>query len=384
MAREALINSPCGSLVPIEGGLKAFVPNPLPRRLNLAPKLVYKLDEASRAVATLAGVGETIPNPHLLIHPFLRREAVLSSKIEGTQASISDIFRFEASGERRATGDVIEVANYIRALENGRGLLKHLSICVRLMNEIHGQLLKGVRGHDKRPGELRDRQVWIGSENTLIADARFIPPSANHVRDLLLDLERFVNEPPELPPLIQCALMHYQIEAIHPYVDGNGRIGRLLVILFLCSKEVLPTPLLYLSAYFERDKAKYYDELLAMSETGNWERWLTYFLEGLADQAKDSLLRARTVRMLAAQTRKRLQAQRESGATLRIADELFAQPFITAPKASKLLGITNQGARNILDRLTKDGILENVPGSWPRLYVAKELLRVIEAPTGAG
>jgi Fic family protein len=333
----------------------------------------------------LAGVGETLPNPHLLIRPFLSREAVLSSRIEGTQASISDLFIFEASGGRRdRRGDVKEVVNYIRALERGLERLDALPLCVRLTNEMHGILLEGVRGTEKRPGELRTTQVWIGSEGTTIDEARFIPPPADRVADLLADWERFLNEDLEMPPLVRCALMHYQFEAIHPYLDGNGRIGRLLITLLLCAQEVLPTPLLYLSAYFERDRQEYYDQLYNVSATGQWEPWLRYFLDGVAEQARDAVLRSRRVRQLQDRYRSLLQQERASGNVLRLLDELFANPIVTAPLASRRLGVTPAGARLILDRLVRAGIVEVMADRWPRFYIARELLDAIEAPVAPG
>jgi Fic family protein len=355
----------------------AFVPDPLPRHLSLDSSLVYHLDEATRAVATLAGVGETIPNPHLLTGPFMRREAVLSSRIEGTQASLSDLYLYEAS--RRATGDVLEVYNYVRALEEGLDLLDKLPISFRLINSVHSTLLEGVRGQERRPGEIRAEQVWLGSEGTPIGDARFIPPPANLVRDLMLDWEKYANENVQIPPLVQCALLHYQFETIHPYLDGNGRIGRLLVILFLCAKQVLRTPLLYLSAYFERTRQEYYEQLLQVSATGNWDAWLHYFLRGVAEQADDALVRTRQVRELQANYRSVLQEKRESGNALRLVDFLFSSPYITTPLASHLLGVTSAGARGILERLVDAGILVALSEYWPRQYVARDLLKIIEA-----
>ena len=357
----------------------AFVPDPLPRQLELNSPLVYRLDEASRAVATLSGVGELIMNPHLLIRPFVRREAVLSSRIEGTQASLSELFLFEASGERHPTGDVAEVANYVRAFEHGMELLDKLPISIRLINEIHTVLMRGVRGAEKRPGELRTEQVWIGSSGTPIEEARFIPPPPQYVLDQLGDLERFANEDIEMPPLIKCALMHYQFEAIHPYLDGNGRIGRLLITLFLCERKVLSIPLLYLSAYFERDRELYYDRLLNVSETGDWGPWLDYFLEGVAEQAVDALRRTRSVRTLQEKYRRLLQDRRESSNALRLVDELFARPYMTTPLAAILLDVTSAGARGILERLALAGVVEEIPDRWPRLYVARELLDLINA-----
>ena len=379
----SLQHSPTGHLVPTIEGQMAFVPDPLPRHIDLNSSLVYLLDQASRAVATLAGIGETLPNPHLLIRPFVRREAVLSSRIEGTEASISDLFLFEAAGERRAHGDVKEVANYVRAVDYGLDRLGELPLSMRLVNEIHAKLLADVRGGERAPGQIRTRQVWIGPDGTTIQEARFVAPPPGHLPELLGDWEKFLHEDLQVPPLIQCAMMHYQFEAIHPYIDGNGRIGRLLITLFLCAKDVLPTPLLYLSAYFDRHRNEYYDRLYDVSAAGDWEHWLRFFLQGVAEQAKDALLRSRRVRALQDKYRLVLQAGGASGNALRLLDELFAHPFMTVPFAHQLLGISQQGARNILERLRQAGIVHPDETKWPRMYVTTELLQAIEAPVAA-
>ena len=383
MSMDQLRDSPCGRLVPTIGGRRAFVPAPLPRHIEPSVPLMRSLEEALGAVANLAGVGETVQNPHLLIRPFVRREAVLSSRIEGTQASISDLFRFEASGVRRPRGDVEEVANYVQALDHGMELLEELPLSVRLVNRVHSVLMRGVRGGERRPGELRDEQVWIGPSGTPIEEARYVPPPADLVRDLLYDWEQFVNESDSLPALFQCAMMHYQFEAIHPYLDGNGRIGRLLITLFLCSRKILPTPLLYLSAYFERDRNAYYDQLFHLSATGDWETWIVYFLRGMAEQARDAQLRVRRVRDLQDQTRQDLLERRESANALRLLDEIFAMPIVTVADAAGLLGVTPAGARRILERLVQAGVLDEIGDEWPRLYIATELLELIEAPTAS-
>ena len=381
MIADRLASSPSGHLVPIEDNQFAFVPYPLPRHLELDNSLVIQLDKATRAVATLAGVGETLANPHLLIRPFVRREAVLSSRIEGTQASLSDLLLFEASDTGTAKGDLGEVINYVKASARGLSLLEDLPICVRLINEIHSVLLSGVRGVDKQPGELRTNQVWIGTPGTPIQGAKYVPPPASMIRDLLLDWEKFVNQDNDLPPLIQCALMHYQFEAIHPFSDGNGRIGRLLIVLFLCAQEILTLPLLYLSAYFERTREEYYAQLFRVSETGDWNSWLSYFLSGVAEQANDALLRARRVRILHDEMTDLLHENHETANALRLLDELFEMPFMAAPRAAKLLEISTNGARGILDRLWALGIVELNPHAWPRVYVMRELLKVVDAPT---
>ncbi len=382
MQATNLKNSPSGRLVPTIEHQLAFVPNPLPREVNLPSALIAQLDRASLAIGTLAGVGETLANPHLLITPFLRREAVLSSRIEGTQASISDVFIYEASGERGAE-DTKEVVNYVRALNRGLELLPKLPICTRLTNELHAILLEGVRGEDRSPGKIREVQNWIGTRGTAIGDARYIPPPPDLVPDLLGDWEKFVNEDPEIPPLIQCALMHYQFEAIHPYRDGNGRIGRLLITLFLCERRVLPTPLLYLSAFFDERRDDYIDHLYRVSLSGHWEPWLDFFLRGVEEQARDALERSRRVRLLHEQYRDLLQARKESANALQLLDSLFENPYTTASHAASRLGITYAGAQGILNRLVAAGILSKLPSGWPRLYAARELLTAIEAPIAA-
>jgi Fic family protein len=247
------------------------------------------------------------------------------------------------------------------------------------MNELHEKLLEGVRGEEKMPGRLRTRQVWIAERGTTLEEARFVPPPASLVADLLADLETFLNEDLQMPPLVQAALMHYQFEAIHPYTDGNGRMGRLLIVLFLCAKTVLPTPLLYLSAYFERLRTDYYDQLLRLSETGEWEPWLRFFLRGVELQAKDAAARSRRLRRLQEDYRSRLQGVR-SGNAHRLLDELLTSPFITAPRAVRVLGVTAPAARRLLERFVELKILEEDRSSWPRFYIARELLREIERP----
>ena len=381
MPIEDLKNSPCGHLVSIDDGNQAFVPAKLPRQVHLDPQTIYQLDEASRAVAMLAGVGETVPNPHLLIRPFMRREAVLSSRIEGTRASLSDLFLYEAQA-RQPQGDVAEVANYVRALEYGLGRLEDLPICLRLSNDMHKVLLRGVRGSGSHSGSIRESQVWIGPPSTPIEAATYVPPPAPLIIDLIDDWEKFVNQESILPPLVQCALMHYQFEAIHPYVDGNGRLGRLLITLFLCSKSLLTKPLLYLSAYFERDRGAYYDHLFRVSATGDWQTWISYFLRGIVEQSQDALNRTRRVRDLHDEMKRELQMRRESANALLLLDFLFERPVMTAPIASELLQVTTSGARGILDRIVGLGLVEYMGSTWPRLYINQKLLHVIEVPNG--
>lgn len=378
MSVNPLASSPIGRLVQTEGGLSAYLPNPIPRDIELSPKNVVRVDRASRTLGTLVGVGETITNPHLLIAPFMRREAVLSSRIEGTQASLSDVFLYEVSGSQRVGHDVDEVINYIAALEAGIAMLEDLPISRRLVNVLHGFLLAGVRGQDKNPGEFRSGQVYIGTPGTPIQEARFIPPPPSFIENSFQDWETYANQTIALPPIAQCAILHYQFEAIHPYIDGNGRIGRLLITLFLIASGLLTQPLLYLSAYFERDRQRYYDELFNVSASGDWQRWIGFFLDGVTEQAHDALVRTRQLRDLETEYRSRLQNVRASGNVLAFVEHLFASPYATAPRVQRLLGITNQGAHGVLKKMESAGVLTELEGSWPKAYLAKELMDLLE------
>ena len=370
-------DSTAGHLIEAEAGVLAFLPAPLPRILQFDPETVYVLDGASRAGAELSGAGETLPNPYLLIEPFLRREAVLSSRIEGTQASLPDVYVFEASGKAR-TPDTREVANYVRALGEGQQRLATLPISTGLIRELHATLMDGVRGDDKRPGELRDRQVYIAAQGVSIAEARFVPPPHRMFPGLLADWEQFVHDDGPLPPLIRCALMHYQFETIHPFNAGNGRIGRLLIPLFLIERDVLSTPLLYVSAYFERERSAYYDHLYAVSASGNWRPWLHYFLRGVTEIAIDAAHRVKALRDLHEEYRRRLQAAHASANASRLVEELLVWPVISAPIVANILGVTPAGARLVIERLRAAGILSPLDHGRPQLYAAQEILDLLE------
>lgn len=371
-----LSDSPVGTLVPTIEGARAFVPAALPQTLTLPDHMVVKLDRASRAVATLDGVGETLENPLLLVRPFMRREAALSSRIEGTQASVADVYEFEVAGHSRSA-DALEVANYVAAMELGMARLSELPICARLAHEIHERLLRGVRGRDRRPGLLRDRQVWIGDDGTPIGEARFVPPPHPRLPDLLSDWERWVNADLPIPPLVRAALLHYQFETIHPYLDGNGRLGRLLVILYLISAQVLTTPLLYLSSFFEAHRQQYYDHLLHVSRTGDWLPWVEFFLTGAEEQAGDALNRSRRLRNLQQAYRRTLQETRQSANVIQLADQLFQNPVVTRPAVQRDLELSQRGAHLVVERLVEAGMLTEVPDSRPTLFIAREILEVV-------
>jgi len=365
----------------------AFVPNPLPPelRVSLASALGRTHSTADRVLGELGGLGRTMPNPHLLIGPFMRREAVLSSRIEGTQADIEDLYVYEAGQlplpgvkPRTAEADVREVLNYVRALEYGLDRLEELPVSLRLICELHARLMEDVRGEDARPGEFRDRQNWIGAADCKRGEAPFVAPPVDEMHSALDAFEKYLHSINGFPPLIRLALVHYQFEAIHPFIDGNGRIGRLLISLLLVHWELLPSPLLYLSAFFERHRQRYYDLLMAVSERGAWTDWVLFFLQGVIEQCGDALARAKKLQDLQSEwTRKLSRAGAYKARAL--AELLFGYPVLTVPQVQKLLGLkTYQTARKRVQRLVDAGILvrgKRGPGGVE--YVAAEIMRVL-------
>ncbi|MCE2654113.1 MAG: Fic family protein [Planctomycetaceae bacterium] len=358
----------------------AYVPAPLPPVFPWTGEIVTALSAADRALGQLAGVGRNLPNPHLLIGPFKRREAVLSSRIEGTQASLSDLLLFEAApvGEP-AVGDVLEVVNYVRALDYGLARQRILPMSQRLLCEMHGRLLEGVRGQNQAIGEFRRSQNWIGPAGRPIDEAVFVPPPVNEMTGCLAAFEKFLHAKSELPTLVRLAAVHYQFEAIHPFYDGNGRIGRLLVTLLLCIEGVLPEPLLYLSAYLERHRQQYYERLLGVSQRGEWREWFVFFLRGVAESAMDAVERAAKLSALREDYRRRLVGRRASAHPLALADQLFAHPAISVPQAAKLLGVTQRAAQLNIDKLVAAKIVQEVTGrKRNRVFLATEIVRAVE------
>src|SRR3989338_345182 len=255
-------------------GYEAYLPHSLPPKIEWNSSLIQILSQADRHIGRLAGEGGALPNPHLLIRPFIRREAVLSSRIEGTQASLGELLAAEAGAHvERSPADLREVANYVVALEYGVKRLKELPLSLRLIRELHEKLMKGVRGEISTPGEFRRSQNWIGRPGSSLNEASYVPPPPSYLMDCMGDFEKFLHNK-SLPPLIQIALIHYQFEAIHPFLDGNGRVGRLLIALYLLERQILPAPVLYLSAFFEATRPEYYARLLAVSRQNDWAGWL--------------------------------------------------------------------------------------------------------------
>lgn len=372
-----------GSVVRTPTGYHAFVPNPLPPTLVWTTELVRALSEADAALSELSGLGSLLPNPHLLIAPYVRREAVLSSRIEGTTTDLAELLIDEAdAGPSRDPDDVREVRNYVRALEYGIKRLRDLPLSLRLVREIHERLMRGVRGDRATPGEFRRSQNWIGPPRSTPETATYVPPPVDEMTAALDAWERFLHDRDRLPDLIQCALMHEQFEAIHPFLDGNGRVGRLLITLFLIERERLSQPLLYLSAYIEAHRGDYYDLLLGVRTRGDWNSWLIYFLRGVAEIGKEAVERAG--RLLGLRERFRKKVMRFPRA-LRLLDALMINPYVTVARAQKLLGVSNPTARQAVNRLQDSGLLREITGrSWGKLYLAKPIMRVIDVDFSRG
>jgi Fic family protein len=376
---KKLSQSATGKLVKVPQGYWAFVPNPLPPKIEFSSRLVIALSEADRMLGALEGMGRTLPNPTLLVMPYARREAVLSSRIEGTQASLSDLFLFEAAKVKSEDSDVKEVANYVRAMNHGLKRLNELPLSLRLVREMHAKLLEGVRGQEQTPGEFRRSQNWVGPAGTPLDQAVYVPPPPSELHAVLGDWEKYLHERESFPPLIQCALMHSQFESIHPFVDGNGRVGRLLITLFLCERGHLSQPLLYLSGFLEAHRSEYYERLQKIREDGDWIGWVDFFLRGVAEQARDALECAERILGLKERYRIRLQTKRATGTLLALLDGLFLNPYVTVAGAAKHMHVTFATAQSALNKLEDLKIVREVTGSKRnRVYCAEELLRMIE------
>jgi len=365
----------------------AFVPHSLPPVFAMDKELLLKLSEADRALGELAGFGHTqptLPNPQLLIGPFIRREAVLSSRIEGTQTGITDLYAYEA-GQLSLPGidsdmpkaDAQEVLNYVRALQYGLERINNAPINLELVRKLHGLLMKDAHGRRVSAGKFRTEQNWIGSAS--IRSATFVPPPVPEMNAALDSLEQYLQAPHDYPPLLRLAFIHYQFEVIHPFADGNGRTGRLLISLLLIHWDLLSQPLLYLSAFFERHRESYFDLLLAVSEEGKWRDWTLFFLEGVTKQAKSAIELVKALQDLQATWHSRLTKMRVSSTVISLSDKLFDSPIITVPEAKQRLGITNYNtARRSVQKLIDAGILQPLSEGYNKLFVAEEILQLLQ------
>lgn len=371
-----------GQCIKAPTGYWAFIPHPLPPDISYDTPLIRLLSEADRLLGELSGTGRLLANPYLLIAPYVRREAVASSRIEGTQASLNDLFFFEASEKQTPrTPDVHEVRNYVQAMEYGIKRLTDLPVSVRLICEIHAILMQGVRGDHATPGETRRSQNWIGPPGCSLQDATYVPPPVEEMKNALSDWEKYLHSDTDIPSLIQCALMHYQFEAIHPFLDGNGRIGRLLITFFLWERGLLTQPLLYLSAFFDRYRDDYYSRLLAVSKCGDWRGWIEFFLRGVISQSKDALSDAKKIIELHEKYRHRLEATKKvPESAYRLIEELFGNPVLSISSLGKKWGIPFNSVKTGVLRLVSLGILREETGrKRNKFYMASELIELLSA-----
>ena len=365
-------------------GYRAFIPAPLPPDppLDLGGVLRDKLSAADYALGRLDGAVLTLPNPDLFVFMYVRKEAVLSSQIEGTQSSLQNLLAAEAQlFDPDTPKDVNEVANYVRAMNHGLARLVELPVSVRLIREIHAELMQGVRGGRLQPGELRSSQNWIGPDGCTLATATFVPPPPHEVPQALSDLERFLHDGGSLPRLVQVGLAHAQFETIHPFLDGNGRIGRLLIAFLLTEKRLLAKPVLYLSHYFKQHRSDYYERLQAVRDAGDWESWLAFFLDGVAEVSQQATHTAAAILRMREDYRAKITEHlgRAAANGQRVMDRLFDHPIVTVATVREWLGITPAGANQIVARLEGMGLLREITGyARNRRFRFEPYLRLFE------
>jgi len=381
MNPEEFRHSDSGKVIHTQQGYWAYIPNPLPPNIQWSLAVVSALSEADRGLSKLNMFAEAFPFNQTLIIPFVRREAVLSSRIEGTRASLADLYTYEARqlSFLEPVGDVSEVFNYVRAIEYGLERVKTLPVSLRLIREIHARLMENVRGGQLTPGEFRRSQNWIGPSGSTLESAIYVPPPVDEMHAALDAMEKFIHASSQIPPLVRAGLLHYQFEAIHPFLDGNGRMGRLLIILLLHEWHVLSQPLLNLSVYFEAQRQEYYARLLEVSKIGAWEEWLLFFLTGVSKQAFNDAVRLENLLSLRVDYQERIRAGRRQERLEQVLDLVFQRPILRIRQVETALGIPYMTAERCIERLVKAGILREVTGKRRnRLYQADEILAAIE------
>lgn len=346
-------------------GYSAFIPSPLPPNppIEIDESMQQLLSEANTALGKLDAIGYLLPNIDNIIAMYVRKEALLSSQIEGTQASLADIFEYEEHIPIKNTQDVEEVVNYIKALKHGLRRLEEFPMSIRLIKEIHNILLSQTRGMDKTPGEFKRSQNWIGPSGGTLKSASFIPPPPLEALDAMSQLELYMHKTEKLPVLIVCALIHYQFETIHPFLDGNGRVGRLLITFYMCWKQVMQKPLLYLSYYFKLNRQEYYDRLNLVRNKGDYEQWINFFLKGVIWTSESALETIKRVLILADSHKKKLiQEKFSSPVAMGFLDYLFEKPHTSAQDVAQHFQMTFQSAQTLINHFVEVGILREITG----------------------
>ncbi|MEN6476000.1 MAG: Fic family protein [Syntrophaceae bacterium] len=374
-----------GVYIQQSSGYKAFIPSPLPPNppIQFKGNLPKLLSEADRALARLDSLGDILPNVDLFIAMFVRKEAVLSSQIEGTQASLEDLFQYESGQSPEKVNDVDEVVNYIKALNYGMERLDTLPMSNRLIREIHEVLLKGVRGAMKTPGEFKRTQNWIGPQGSTLADASFVPPPPHEAVTAMGELEKYLHRDNDYPALINCALIHYQFESIHPFLDGNGRLGRLLITFYLYWKGILHKPLLYLSYFFKKNRQEYYDRLTMVRNSGNYEQWIEFFLKGVAEVSDLAIETAKKILELQTGHRNLLwQKKISSPLAVGLLEKLFYTPYMSVNNVATSFSISYQAASLLVNQFEKHGILKETTGKKrDKMYVYKQYIDILSEGT---
>jgi Fic family protein len=345
----------------------AFIPMALPPVpvIEYDAELRTLLSKADRALGRLDGSIQTLPDPDMFVFMYVRKEAVLSSQIEGTQSSLNDLLEAEAEiSDTQRPSDVSEVLNYVKAMNYGLKRLTEIPISVRLIREIHNELMQGVRGKHAQPGDLRSSQNWIGPGGSTLNDAIFVPPPPHEVENMLSDLEKFIHADNDIPILVKIGLIHAQFETIHPFLDGNGRVGRLLIAFFLCHKEVLLKPVLYLSHWFKLHRTRYYDLLQNIRDKGEWEEWLVFFLEGVANVSLEATETARSIVAMREDHRSRITNNfgRATSNGLKILEMLYSRPFIDSNIVREKLNISFPTASDLIKRFVDADLLVEITG----------------------
>jgi len=373
-------NPKVGKAIRIQTGYWAFIPAPLPPEIEWTTPLISALSDADRELSKLTTLAGNFPFPRLLTQPFMRREAVLSSRIEGTRASLVDLYNYESAqlSFLEPKDDVREVHNYVLALDYGLERLGTLPVSLRLIREIHAKLMEGVRGGNLTPGKFRKTQNWIGPAGSTIETATYVPPPMDEMQNALSDLEKFIHADTEIPILARAGMIHYQFEAIHPFLDGNGRVGRLIIMLLFHEWNILSQPLLNLSAYFEHYRQEYYDHLLAVSQHGKWEEWLRFFLRGISIQAQDSVLRMTRLQGIRTKYETLVQADRNSARMAAVIDYIFSRPILSIKQLETALDMPYMAAKRYVEKLVDANVLQETTGfARNRVFQANEIFEAL-------
>lgn len=380
-----MVSNRAGSFVKQAGSFSAFMPRPLPPDppLKLDLELMMLLSNADRCLGRLDGITQILPNPDLFVAMYVKKEAVLSSQIEGTQASFIDLLDEGEIHKSEKIKDVEEVVNYVQAMNYGLERLEELPLSLRLFKEIHELLLSGVRGSERFPGEFRRTQNWIGPAGCTLSTAVFVPPPPHEMITAMGELEKYFYSDDEMPPLVKIGLIHAQFETIHPFLDGNGRMGRLLITFWLCQQKILSKPLLYLSYYFKMNKVEYYDRLMAIRLKGDWEGWTRFFLKGLAEVSYEATETAKIILQMKEEYSRLINSSIKNPANgLKLLEILFGHPVVTSSSVAEAIGVSYPTANSLVNEFCDLGILSFDPNvQRNRKYIYDPYVRLLQAGT---